>query len=57
MFGKKKSDDAAYKAAVRALAAHGRREDAAGIREETDAYLTLNTCVNEAARRLPWHRR
>lgn len=39
-----------------ALHANQRREEAAGIREETPEYLRLNKAANEAAAKVPfWH--
>lgn len=34
-----------------------KREEAAGIDYETPEYQRLNTAANEAAKRVPWHRR
>lgn len=42
-----------YKAALAALHANQRREQAAGITHETDEYLRLNRAVNEAAKDVP----
>ncbi|MFI1928327.1 hypothetical protein [Streptomyces sp. NPDC020377] len=44
-----KADIAALRAADAKLHANQRREEKAGIREETPEYLRLNTAANEAA--------
>lgn len=49
-----KSDIAALKAADAALHANQRREEKAGIREETPEYLRLNAAANEAAEKVSW---
>jgi hypothetical protein len=45
------------KAADAALHANQRKEEAAGIRDETPEYQRLNRAANEAAAKVPWHRR
>nr|WP_237531997.1 hypothetical protein [Streptomyces sp. SID8352] len=51
-----KADIAALRAADAALHANQRREEAAGIRDETPEYLRLNTAANEAAAKVSrWH--
>lgn len=48
---------AAYKAAKKALDANQQREEAAGIREETDTSTRLSADVSEAMQNVPWYRR
>lgn len=50
-------DVAASRAADAALHANQAAEEAAGVTEETDTYLSLNRAAVEAADRLPWWRR
>lgn len=51
-----KADIAALRAADAALHANQRREEAAGIREETPEYLRLNAVANQAAAKVSrWH--
>lgn len=57
MASKGKAAIAEYKAAKKALHDHSAAEKAAGIREETDAYLELNARVLEAEKNVPWFRR
>lgn len=58
MFGRKSSPEVeTYQAAKQALHANQREEKKAGIREETDTYVALNTAVVEAEKNVPWYRR
>lgn len=51
-----KADIAALRAADAKLHANQRREEKAGIREETPEYQRLNTAANEAAGKVSrWH--
>lgn len=48
---------ARYQIADAALQELSRREEAAGVREETEEFLRLNDAVNAALDDLPWHLR
>ena len=51
-----KADIAALRAADAQLHANQRREERAGIRDETPEYLRLNSAANEAAAKVSrWH--
>lgn len=51
-----KADIAALRDADAALHANQRKEEKAGIREETPEYLRLNAAANEAAAKVSrWH--
>ncbi|MEU9310889.1 hypothetical protein [Streptomyces sp. NPDC048256] len=51
-----KADIAALRAADAELHANQRREEKAGIREETPEYQRLNTAANQAAAKVSrWH--
>jgi hypothetical protein len=58
MFGRKSSPEiATHKAAKKALLNNQRSEKAAGVTEETDTYVALNTAVVQAEKNVPWYRR
>jgi len=53
----RKAANQASRDADAALHANQRREEAAGIREETPEYQRLNEAANEAAAKASWWRR